>query len=381
MTSRQYDTEVLIIGAGTSGLALGYELERGGAVVRIVEAARRPAERWRHRHPQLHLNTHKLLSHLPGRRFARNVSGFPTRNEVIRYIEHYERRLNVSVEYGVRIDAIRREGDLWLADRVKGLITARDLVIATGPDNHPVIPDWPGKETFTGELIHAADFGAAEQYADKRVLLVGAGNSSVDIANHLARVGTNALWMSVRGGSTVVPQYVLGAPVHLLTPMMRPLPVSMIDRIASWMSRWFCGDLRKFGMPSPEKGALSRILDDGAAPAIDNGFSRALKEGRIKIAPAIERFENSKVYLVDEMSLEPDVVICGTGYRTGLETLVGDLDVLDANGAPMFSADQSSPAYPGLWFFGFKNSFWGNLNERRHEARRLANRIAKRQSV
>ncbi len=381
MTSRQYDTEVLIIGAGTSGLALGYELERSGAVVRIVEASQRPAERWRRRHPQLHLNTHKLLSHLPGRRFGHNASEFPSRDEVIRYIEDYERRLIVDVEYGVRVTSIHRENDLWRAETSKGPVTARDLVIATGPDNHPAIPDWPGKETFTGELIHAADFGAAEQYTDKHVLLVGAGNSSVDIANHLARVGTKELWMSVRGGSTVVPQYVLGAPVHLLTPMMRPLPVSMIDRIASWMSRWFCGDLTKFGMPLPEKGALSRILDDGAAPAIDNGFSRALKEGRIKIAPAIEHFDKDKIYLIDGMSLDPDVVICGTGYRTGLEALVGDLDVLDGDGVPTFSADQSSPAYPGLWFFGFRNSFWGNLNERRYEARRLAKRIAKRQSV
>lgn len=381
MTSQQYDTEVLIIGAGTSGLALGHELERSEARVRIVEAAPRPAERWRRRHRQLHLNTHKLLSHLPGRRFGRDASGFPSRDEFISYIEDYERRLNVSVEYGVRIETIHREDDLWSAQSAKDSITARDLVIATGPDNHPVIPDWPGKEIFTGKLIHAADFGAAEQYADKRVLLVGAGNSSVDIANHLTRVGTKALWMSVRGGSTVVPQYVLGAPVHLLTPMMRPLPVSMINRIASWMSLWFCGDLRKFGMPSPEKGALSRILDDGAAPAIDNGFSRALKEGGIKIAPMIERFDKDKVYLVDGMSLQPDVVICGTGYRTGLEALVGDLDVLDDNGVPTFSADESSPAHPGLWFFGFKNSFWGNLNERRHEARRLAKRIANRQSV
>ncbi|MEO1242831.1 MAG: NAD(P)/FAD-dependent oxidoreductase [Pseudomonadota bacterium] len=380
MTSRQYDTEVLIIGAGASGLALGYELESGGARVRIVEAAQRPAERWRQRHPQLHLNTHKLLSHLPGRRFEHDAAGFPSRDEVISYIEDYERTLNVSVEYGVRIDAIRREGGLWSAQSTKGPITARDLVVATGPDNHPVIPDWSGKETFTGDLIHAADFGAAKQYTDKSVLLVGAGNSSVDIANHLSRVETQALWMSVRGGSTVVPQYVLGAPVHLLTPLMRPLPVSMIDHIASWMSRWFCGDLAKFGMPSPKKGALSRILDDGAAPAIDNGFSRALKKGRIKIAPAIERFDKDKVYLIDGTSLEPDVVICGTGYRTGLETLVGDLDVLDGNGAPKFSAGESSPAQPGLWFFGFRNSFWGNLNERRHEARRLAKSIVKRQS-
>lgn len=376
--SSENDVPVLIIGAGASGLALAHELTGQGVRPRIVDAADSAGWRWRARHPQLRLNTHKLLSHLPGRRFGREVAGFPSRDDMVGYLDAYERALGVNVERGVRVERIEKSTDRWVAESSAGRITARDLVVATGPDSVPTTPGWPGADTFKGRIIHAAEFGAAAAYEGKKLLLVGGGNSSVDLANHLASVDTRQIWMSVRRGPTVVPQHVMGVPTHLLTPIMRPLPTVAVDAVVRLISRWFCGDLTKHGLPKPDKGALSRVLEDGTSPAIDNGFVRALKSGRIAIVPEVERFEGRLAKLKGGSTLEPDVVICGTGYRPGLEPLVGDLEVLDDSGLPRFSADQSSDVYPGLWFFGFKTALWGNLNERRREARRLAKLIRRR---
>ena len=371
-------TDILIVGAGTSGLALAYELERRGASVRVVDAGSCPGERWCKRHPQLRLNTHKWLSHLPGKRFDKSAGAFPSRDEFVQYIEDYARALKTPVDYGVRIDRVRKDDENWLAESEGHAIRTRDIVIATGPDHVPFTPDWPGRQEFTGAFIHAAAFPGAGHCDGKSVLLIGAGNSSVDIANHLAKVETKAVWISARGGSTVVPQYLFGVPTHLLTPALRPLPASAVDVVASTLSRLFCGDLEKRSMPPPPMGALSRMLHDGAAPGIDNGFSKALRAGKVEIVPAIEHFARDKVMLKDGRALSPDIVICGTGYRTGLEAMLGGLDVLDGEGAPRYSGDAASPDHPGLWFFGFRNSFWGNLNERRREAPRLAELILRR---
>ncbi|MEO1100978.1 MAG: NAD(P)/FAD-dependent oxidoreductase, partial [Pseudomonadota bacterium] len=341
----------------------------------ILDAADRPAASWRARHPQLHLNTHRRLSHMPGRRFDAEAGAFPARDAVIRYIEDYEADLGIRVRRGVRAEKVQREAGGWAVETSAGPMAARHLIIATGPDRVPVVPDWPGADTFEGELIHARDFGRVEDCDGKRVLLVGAGNSSVDIANHLSCRQPEQVWMSVRGGATVAPVYVLGVPTHLLTPALRHLPAGLMDRGLALLSRLVCGDLTRFGLPGPVQGALARIHEDGSPPALDNGFAQAVRAGDIEIVPEIAAFDGPRVRLQNDSVISPDLVICGTGYRPGLEPLVGHLDVLDDRGEPQFSGLETSPGHDGLWFFGFRNSLWGNLNERRREASRLATTI------
>ena len=110
--------------------------------------------------------------------------------------------------------------------------------------------------------------------------------------------------------------------------------------------------------------------------AIDNGFAKALKAGRFTIVPEISSFSEQAVHFIDDRTIEPDVVICATGYRPGLELLVGQLEVLDERGKPLFLADQASDDHPGLWFFGVNSSIYGKNYVRKKEARRLADNIS-----
>ena len=125
----------------------------------------------------------------------------------------------------------------------------------------------------------------------------------------------------------------------------------------------------------PDAGAFTRAAADGVTVAVDDGFVRALKAGRVTMKSAIDRFDGPQVCFTDGTRCAPDAVICATGYRPGLEQLAGHLVALDALGMPPFTGACSSPAHPGLWFFGLDCSIYGNMHVRRRQARQLARAI------
>ena len=136
------------------------------------------------------------------------------------------------------------------------------------------------------------------------------------------------------------------------------------------------GDLGRFGYPQPALGPFTRQRADGVTIAVDDGFARALKTGRVVMKPGIDRFDGHLVRFTDGTSCAPHTVICATGYRPGIETLAGHLVALDRRGMPAFTGAESSPEYPGLWFFGLDSSIYGNMHVRRRQARQLARAIA-----
>lgn len=365
--------DVVIVGAGPAGLAAAHELRRTGIAPHLIDQADRVASSWRRRHDQLRLNTHRWFSHQPGRRIARHLGAYPARDDYVAYLEDYLAWSGIEVEFGVtanRIDRGTRGG--WHVDTDADPLEAGNVIVATGSDRLPWTPAWPGLERYRGKLLHAGEFRHADDFAGKRVLLVGAGNSGVDIGNHLAAVDIGPSWVSVRNGPTIAPQYVFGIPMHPLLVGLRWLPIKLQDFNVRLVSRLALGDLAQYGMPRPPKGALTRQIEDGVTLSVDNGFTAALKQGRFEVVPPIESLDERLVHLQDGRVLEPEAIICATGYRLGLEPLVGHLDVLDERGRPRWIADRSSPDHAGLWFLGQNSSTYGNMHIRRGEARRLA---------
>jgi cation diffusion facilitator CzcD-associated flavoprotein CzcO len=372
------DQDVLIIGAGTAGLTAAHELLKRGIEPQIIDEAGEVASSWRRRHEQLSLNTYRAYSSLPGAPLPRRYGAFVKRDDFIAYLEEYAENYKHIVRYGVRAGQIRCNGDDgWLVETDQGEMYARHVIVATGPERQPYTPEWPGMERFQGEFIHSAEFRHADNYIGKRVLLIGASNSGVDIGNHLSEVAISPSWVSVRSGPTIVPQYVFGIPAHIPFMWIRWMPIKAQDTIVAILERIFLGDLRKYGLPKPPAGAVTRDKEEGVTFGIDNGFVSALKAGRFTVVPEVRAFSERSAELVDGRTIEPDAVICATGYRPGLESLVGDLDVLDERGKLRFVADQASDEHPGLWFFGLNTSIYGYLYQRKKEAVRLADRIAR----
>src|SRR6185437_8309359 len=232
------------------------------------------------------------------------------------------------------------------------------------------VPDWPGRAGFAQPVLHVSGLRRAADLAGLRVLLAGAGNSGVEIAGHLVRAGVAQLWVSVRTPPTIVPRVLGGVPLHPVSLPLQALPEGARNAVIGRAARLAFGDLARYGLPEPPAGAYTRLRTTGVTVAVDDGFAADLKAGRLEIVPQVSRLDGSQVILHGGRALTPDIVLAATGYRRGLEPLVGHLNVLDSAGLPRAGSAARSPEAPGLWFIGYRNAIEGNLRLHPVEARR-----------
>ncbi|MBZ9675160.1 NAD(P)/FAD-dependent oxidoreductase [Mesorhizobium sp. ES1-1] len=366
----------IVIGAGAAGLAAAHALIKAGVQTVILEKETRLGEPWHRRHRQLHLNTHRDLSALPGAAYPAGTPAFPGREAVIHHMNAFTDSNRLPVRFGVAVEDITLKSDHWAVRTSVGQLLARNVIIATGRDRQPFIPDWKGMPDFAGRIIHSAEFGDARDYAGKKVLVVGAGNSGFDALNHMAGVKTAAIWLSARGGPAILPKRIFRIAVHRLSPLMARLPLWMADAVIAGTQRLVFGDLTKFGLPAAPLGGASRLTTDYTAIAADDGAIGAIKAGKITVVPAIREFTRDGVVLANGNVIHPDIVIAATGYRTDLEAMVGKLGVLDARGVPLFNGGEGNPALPGLWFTGMRPSIRGCFANAAILAKAIAKRIA-----
>ena len=369
-------SDVIVIGAGLSGLAAARELTLRNVPVTILDAGERVADPWRNRHPLLRLNIHRHFAALPGAPMTRRNGTFVRRDSVVDYLQCYASDLDVPIIFGASVSGIQKAETGWRVATASQDYLCKHLIVATGRDRVPHIPDWQGMEGFTGEILHAADLGDITRFNNKRVLVVGAGNSGSDVLNHLARHAPAKVWISVRHGPAIVPNRVFGFPLHRLARVFAALPALLLDPAFRITQRLLLGNLTRYGLKSHPDGGGTRLLRDGIAFAIDDGFAAAIRKRRFQVVREVTGFNRDRVLLSDGSACTPDTVICATGYRTGLESLFGAHGVLDANGQPIHPMGEANPLNPGLWFTGFKPLFTGYFDAAGIAANRIAEGIA-----
>ncbi|MGW3567659.1 flavin-containing monooxygenase [Streptomyces sp. NPDC000941] len=376
-TFPEHSSPVYVIGAGPGGLATAAALRERGIRAVVLEKSEAVAASWRAHYDRLHLHTTRRLSALPGLAIPRAYGRWVARDDVVRYLEQYVEHHRLEIVTGVEVSRIDRapDGEGWVLRATGGRTPSSPVVVvATGYNHTPRVPDWPGRKTYTGELLHASRYRNARPYEGRDVLVVGIGNTGAEIAVDLVEGGAARVRLAVRTVPHILRRSTAGWPAQATGIMVRRLPTTLVDRAARVMNRLTMPDLAEHGLPLPETGLYTRVRQ-GAIPVQDVGLIDAVQAGKVEVVAAVESFEEDKVALADGSRISPDTVVAATGYRRGLDDLVGHLDVLDARGRPLAHGPRTAPSAPGLHFTGYTNPISGMFRELAIDAHKIAKAI------
>ncbi|MFF1721904.1 flavin-containing monooxygenase [Streptomyces sviceus] len=375
----QPDRPVYVIGGGPAGLSVAHALRARGVRAVVLEKSEHVGASWRRHYDRLHLHTTRRLSALPGLPMPRRFGRWVARDDVVRYLEKYAEFHELETVTGVEVSRVERtdDGTGWLLHATGGReLTGAAVVVATGYNHTPLLPDWPGREEYKGELLHAGEYRNPAPYAGRDVLVVGVGNTGAEIAVDLVEGGASRVRLSVRTAPHIVRRSTAGWAAQYTGVLVRRLPVGLVDRLARPMARLSIPDLSAHGLPRPDTGLYSRAKQ-GAIPVQDVGLIDAIRTGKVEVVAAVEGFEDGEVLLADGTRITPDAVIAATGYARSLEDLVGHLDVLDARGGPVVNGARCPENAPGLFFSGYVTPISGTFREVAIDAEKIAKAVVK----
>lgn len=366
--------QTIVVGAGPAGLAVGACLKQAGISCLILEQADKVGVAWHGHYQRLHLHTDKKHSELPFAPFPKEYPRYPSRLQVISYLEAYSQKFQLEPRLGQRVVSARQSNGIWQVQTQDTLYQASNLVVATGYTREPCLPTWPGQGSFRGSILHSSKYSDGEPFKGQEVLIVGFGNSGGEIAIDLWEHGARPS-LAVRSPVNVIPRDLFGIPILAIGILQSKLPPRWADALNAPLLRFVMGDLTRYGLRKLPEGPITQIQRDARIPLIDVGTIKLIKRGQVKVYPGIERFTEDAVLFTDGKQRAFDAVILATGYRPRVNAfLEGALTAYDDNGTALFSGPESP--IPGLYFCGFHVSPTGMLREIAREARRISAVIA-----
>ena len=367
--------DAIVVGAGPAGLACAATMRGAGLSIVLLEKADNVASAWRRHYDRLHLHTDRNHSGLPGMAMPKSYPLYPSREQVVSYLEAYAARFDIKPTFGTEVVRLRRDGAQWRADTAGGSVSAPIAVVATGMASEPYRPSWPGSETYRGSVVHSSEYRNPAAYLGKRVLVVGFGNSGGEIALDLAEAGVDVA-LAVRGPVQILPRDLLGLPILTWAIFYRHLrlPARVVDTINAPVLRLALGSMESLGLRRASKGPSQMVAEDGRIPLIDVGTLGKIRDGSIQIRGGIDRLTNDGAVFDDGRSEAYGAILLATGFRPDLRRLIDVDGVLDAHGAPRVTGQATD--VPGLYFCGQIVSPTGQLREIGIEAQRLA-RVAR----
>lgn len=340
--------DVLVIGAGQSGLATGYYLQRTPLTFAILDKQSQIGGAWTHYYDSLKLFSPAKYASLPGMDFLGDPDHYPPRNEVIAYLRDYADHFDLPVISDVHVTTVERDGDVFALHTTTGeRYFTRALIAASGPFNTPKIPTIMGMESFNGEILHSFDYKNPAPYHEQHVVVVGARESAMQIAADLAPVAR--VTMAVRRPLKFMPQHILGKDIHfwLHSTGYDQLPLGLFTELEG----------------------TERIIEAGP-------YREMLAQGNPTTREMFERFTDNGVVWSDGEVENVDAVIFATGYKQGLDYLA-DLGALDAEGRACHRGGVSERV-AGLYFvglFGQRSHASATLRGVGKDARYIVNQV------
>ena len=368
--------EVVIVGAGPAGLAAAARLRKSGFDPLLIDRSDTIGSAWRTRYDSFRLHTIRWLSGLPGMPIPSPCGAWVARDDFIGYLESYANRFGVSPQFGTDLEGLSPADGGWIMTTSQGQLEARRVVLATGACTEPYIPAWAGRDSFGPPLLHSSDYRAPGPYAGSRVLVVGSGNSATEVAVDLASSGDVTVEMAVRTPPNIVRRDIRGISTQPLGIALGRAPAAVGDPLGAAMRRLTVPDLSAQGLPAP-KAPFSKFQRTGTTPVLDHGFVSAVRAGTIRIRSGVSSLDSDDVVHGDGSRSRPDAVIAATGYRPGLQAVLGPSSLLDDRGLPTIGSRGAVGVAPGLFTVGITIVLSGLLREIGKDVKRLVHSIAR----
>jgi dimethylaniline monooxygenase (N-oxide forming) len=359
------DDRVCVIGAGCSGLAALKALRERAIGAVCLERGSDVGGNWRYENDSglsgayASLRTNVSRAHMQYRCFPMPASAgdFPHHSEMAAYLAGFGEAFDLrrSIRFSTRVERAEPRGDGSWHVTIAGGPTERyrAVVVASGHHWDPSWPDLPGAST--ARVIHARAYRTPDSFAAARVLVIGSGQSAVEIATEVSRVAARTI-LSVRHGAHVLPRRLLGAPFDRLdVDLVNRLPWPLLNWISKQVVRVArSDDPATYGFRRPAYRLLEQI------PTVSSELGPALGSGAIAVRPEIRRLDGARVAFVDGSVEAIDRIVCATGYRISLPFLSPSLVAIRGTALPLYRRIVA-PDLPGLYFIGMVDAPGGLL--------------------
>jgi putative flavoprotein involved in K+ transport len=315
--------DVIVIGAGQSGLAAGYYLRKTGLSFLILDDQQYGGGGWQHTWKSLRLFSPAQWSSLPGTLMNGGGSYYPTRDETIAYLRDYEKKYDLPVQRPVKVNQVSKEHGHYILETSAGDYVTKAVVSATGTYRNPYAPQIEDSGSFHGTIIHSTAYNSPVEFLDKRVAVVGAGNSGAQILAELSRV-TETLWIT-RTTPRFLPDHVDGR---------------------------FLFDVATQLYEAKKQGNDFKVPSLGDIVMVDS-VKDARQRNVLKSFPSFERFTEDGLRWEDGREEKVDAVIFCTGFRPSLNH-VSSLGIINRE-LKVDTEGTRAKNIGGLWFVGYGN--------------------------
>ena len=350
---------VAVIGTGAAGLTAIKALRDVGADVAAYDKGDRPGGLWVNNsssgispaYDSLHLNTSKGRTEFADYPMPEEWPDYPSVDHVAGYLADYAQEFGLldRIRFGTTVTSVERDdGDgSWAVESEPGGAEHFDaVVVANGHNWSPRWPSPPYPGDFDGAEMHAHDYSNQEAFRDKRVLIVGMGNSAMDIAVDASFVSRGPVLLSARRGVHIVPKYLFGRPADATGGAIAFLPWRLRQSLAQTMLRVGVGKPQSYGLPAPAVGLFQNH------PTISDTIMHRLTHGEVESRPGIERMDGGSVRFTDGRADEVDVIVWATGYEVTIPFLSERWIGPDAEKLPLyrrvFHLDDPTLGFVGL---------------------------------
>ncbi|MED6155265.1 hypothetical protein PIB30_003447 [Stylosanthes scabra] len=328
----------IIVGAGTSGLAAAACLTQKSVPFILLEREDCFASLWqKYTYDRLHLHLAKKVCELPHLPFPHNYPRYVPKKLFIEYLDSYVKHFNINPFYHrsvelAEFDEVDRNWKVKAMNRSSGEVeeySGRFLVVASGETSEPRVPHVDGLESFKGKVVHSTGYKNGKEFKDEHVLVVGSGNSGMEISLDLSNFGAK-------------PSIIVRSPVHVLSRdmmyysgmLMKYVSLSTVEKVVVMVSRIVYGDLSKYGLPCPSEGPFTMKIKYGKFAIIDLGTVKKIKNREIQVLSSeIEKIRGNEVLFRDgKWHTFDSIIFCTRFNRTTHKWLKGGEDLLNENG-------------------------------------------------